>query len=61
MGEAKARFLIRYTRREINRKMFVRYQGREYEILYINTYGDSGEYTERWCRWLSLGGGADDR
>lgn len=61
VGEAKARFLIRHTRREIDRKMFVRYRGREYEILYINTYGDSGEYTELWCRWLSLEGGADDR
>ena len=61
MGEAKVRFLIRYTRRGIDRKMFVRYRGREYEILYINTYGDSGEYMELWCRWLSLEGGADDR
>ena len=33
----------------------------EAEILYINTYGDSGEYMELWCRWLSLEGGADDR
>lgn len=53
VGEAKARFLIRYTRKEINRKMFVRYKGLDYEILYVNTYGDSGEYMEIWCKWES--------
>lgn len=52
MGEAKVRFLIRYTRREIDRKMFVRYGGRDYEILYVNGYGDSGEYMEIWCQWM---------
>lgn len=59
LGEAKVRFLIRHTRKRIDRKMFVRYQGRDYEILYLNTYGDSGEYLEIWCEWLSLKGGAD--
>lgn len=59
MGEARVRFLIRYTRKKIDRKMYVRYKGLHYEILYVNTYGDSGEYIELWCRWLSLEGGAD--
>lgn len=59
LGEAKVRFLIRHTRKRIDRKMFVRYQGRDYEILYLNTYGDSGEYLEIWGEWLSLKGGAD--
>lgn len=53
MGETRVRFLIRYTRKEIDRKMVVQYKEQDYEILYINTYGDSGEYMEIWCRWLS--------
>ncbi len=52
-GEVKVRFLIRWTNREIDRKMIVRYKGLDYEIVYLNTYGDSGEYLEIWCRWLS--------
>lgn len=55
MGEARVRFLIRYTDTPIDRKMYVRYQGNDYEILYINGYGDSKEYIELWCRWLSEG------
>lgn len=53
MGEVKVRFLIRYTRKEIDRKMIVRYKERDYEIVYLNTYGDSGEYMEIWCKLLS--------
>lgn len=55
-GEEKARFLIRYTSKPINRKMFVRYAGSDYEIQYINDYGDSHEYIEIWCKWRSLEG-----
>lgn len=58
MGETRVRFLIRYTRKEIDRKMYVRYQKANYEILYVNTYGDSGEYIEIWCKRLSNKGGA---
>ena len=54
-GEVRVRFLIRYTRGVIDRKMFVRYQNVDYEILYINGYGDSGEYLELWCRALGNG------
>lgn len=57
MGEVKVRFLIRYTRKEIDRKMIVRYKGRDYEIIYVNTYGDSGEYMELWCQQISNEGG----
>lgn len=53
-GEIKVRFLIRATRKKIERKQYVHYSGKDYEILYINTYGDSGEYMEIWCRWMSL-------
>lgn len=59
-GETKVRFLIRYTRRGIDRKMYVRYKGENYEILYINTYGDSMEYMEIWCKRLSNEGGIND-
>lgn len=51
-GEVKVRFLIRHTRKKIDRKMFVRYKGLDYEIVYLNTYGDSGEYMEIWCKWM---------
>lgn len=59
MSEVKARFLIRWTRREIDRKMIVRYKGLDYEIVYLNTYGDSREYMEIWCKWLNNKGGAN--
>lgn len=48
-GEAKVRFLIRHTRKPIDRSMTVRYGGRIYNILYVNHYGDSREWLELWC------------
>ena len=57
-SEVKVRFLIRYTRKPIDRKMFVRYRGNDYEIEYINDYGDSHQYMELMCRWSGTGGGA---
>lgn len=53
MSEVKVRFLIRWTNRPIDRKMIVRYKGLDYEIVYLNAYGDSGEYMEIWCKRLS--------
>lgn len=47
-ASAKARFLIRYSSVPINEDMFVRYQGKDYNIEYINPYGDSKEYMEIW-------------
>ena len=55
-GTEKVRFLIRYTSTPIHRKMFVRYGGTDYEIEYVNDYGDSRRYMELWCRWDSTGG-----
>lgn len=52
-GEVNVRFLIRYPKKHIGRKMFVRYNGADYEIVYVNGYGDSGEYLEIWGKWLS--------
>lgn len=54
-GEVKARFLIRYTTKPIDRKMFVRYEGREYEITYINDYAGR-KYMEIWGTWRSRAG-----
>ena len=42
----KCRFLMRYSKREITRGMFVKYQGKYYQIEYVNNYGDSNEYIE---------------
>lgn len=47
-SEAKKRFLVRYTDVEINTDMIVRYCGRDYDIQYINNYGDGKEYLEIW-------------
>lgn len=48
-GEAKVRFLTRAYQDLLNRRLLIRYDGRDYDILYINTYGDAGEYMEFWC------------
>lgn len=57
----KGRFLIRWTKKRIHRKMFVLFRGREWEIVYINDYG-SRKYMEIWCEWSSgKDGAADER
>ena len=55
VGQEKVRFLIRWTRREIDRKMIVRCGGRDYEIEYINDYGGR-QYMEIWGVWSSKEG-----
>ncbi len=55
-GEVKVRFLIRWTRKPIERKMFVRYKEIDYEIVYVNDYEDRREYLELWCEVLSRKG-----
>ena len=56
MSEVMVRFLIRWSSTPMSRKMVVRYGGDDYEIEYINGYGDSREYVELWCRRLTLEG-----
>lgn len=56
MSEVKARFLIRWSCTKLSRKMIVRYGGNEYQIEYINPYGDAKEYVELWCSLLTLEG-----
>lgn len=48
-GEAKARFLVRYYADIQDRRLTIRYDGRDYDILYLNAYGDEKTYTEYWC------------
>lgn len=48
-GEAKVRFLTRYYPDIQDRRLQIRYDSRDYDILYVNTYGDDGRYTEYWC------------
>lgn len=55
-GRVNVRFLIRWAATPIDRKMIVRYRGNDYEIEYVNNYGDSGEYTELWCVKEEIGG-----
>lgn len=48
-GEAKARFLVRYYDDIQDRRLTIHYDGRDYDILYLNAYGDEKTYTEYWC------------
>lgn len=56
MAEVKVRFLIRWSQTPLSRKMIVRYNGADYDIEYINSYGDSMEYVELWCVRRTLEG-----
>lgn len=49
-SNAKTRFLIRHSSISIDTDMYVLYKERVYDIKYINTYGDNGEYTELLCQ-----------
>ncbi|MBP3485687.1 MAG: phage head closure protein [Oscillospiraceae bacterium] len=51
-GEDKVRFLIRRPVTPIDRKMFVRHEGREYAITYLNDYGGR-RWLEIWGTWKS--------
>lgn len=56
MSEVKVRFLVRCTATPIDRKMLVKYRGQDYEIEYVNDYGDAHRYMELVCRKLDTGG-----
>ena len=49
MTDIKVRFLVRWSRVKIDRKMIVRYAGTDYEIEFVNDYEDKHEYQEIWC------------
>lgn len=40
------RFLVRYSKKAVERGMYVVYRGQYYRIEYVNNYGDSNEYIE---------------
>lgn len=54
-SEVKVRFLIRSGSRAIDRKMLVRYNEEDYDILYVNDYDDAGKYTELICTRKTTG------
>lgn len=56
MGETRARFVIRAGGAAISRKDRVRYHGADYEVEYVNEYGDSGEYVELMTKLVTAGG-----
>lgn len=53
-SSAKVRFLVRYSPEEISTDMVVRYAGKDYNIEYINPYGDSREYLEIWTSLMEM-------
>lgn len=48
LSEGRTRFLIRYASTSITTAMVVRFLGDDYNILYVNSYGDNREYVEIW-------------
>jgi SPP1 family predicted phage head-tail adaptor len=44
--DVSTRFLIRYTPKEINEDMQILFQGKYYDIVYINNYEFSNEFIE---------------
>ena len=57
-GELKGKFIIRWTTKDIDRKMFVRYDGKDFEIQYINKDDAPGRYLAVWAVWRSQEGKA---
>lgn len=56
LGETRARFVLRAGGAKISRKDRVRYGGEDYEVEYVNEYGDAGEYVELVTKRLTAGG-----
>lgn len=52
-GKDTIRFLIRYTRKDLRRNLFVRFDGDVYVIQYINNY-NGREYMELWCERIVM-------
>jgi len=55
-AEITCRFLIRYTSKQLSRKMVVRHGGDRYEIQYLNNYGESNDYIEIVAKLITMGG-----
>ena len=53
-SEVRVRFVVRHSYSALlDRKMVVTYRGEQYEIEYVNDYGDRGEYDELICTRLT--------
>lgn len=53
-SKAKARFLVRYSLIPVDTDMIVRYAGQDYNIEYVNPYGDNREYMEIWTSLMKM-------
>lgn len=58
LGTVKVRFLIRTPPVEISRRHIVRYNGDDYNITYVNHYGDRGGFVEILGELVEPGGTA---
>lgn len=45
-SEVKTRFLMRTSKTEINKDMYIKFRGNIYNIVYINDYSYDKKYTE---------------
>lgn len=53
-SEVRVRFVVRHSYSvALDRKMVVTYRGDQYEIEYVNDYGDRHEYDELICKRLT--------
>ena len=48
LSDGRRRFLVRWTPDPITAAMVVRYAGDDYNIEYVNQYGDDRRYVEIW-------------
>lgn len=55
-GEAKVRFVTRAYPELLDRRLVIRYNEADYDIVYINGYGDEGKYLEFWCERRTMEG-----
>lgn len=59
LATVRARFLIRWTHTPLHRKMVILFEGKEWEIEYINDYANRS-FVEIWAHWRSGKDGAAD-
>lgn len=52
----RLRFLVRWSRVPISRKMIIRYRGADYQIDFINDYEDRHQFVEIWCERVTQEG-----
>jgi len=55
-ADIKVRFLIRHTKTPLDRKMVIVYNNNDYEITYMNDYGDANKFVEIIAERITLKG-----